>query len=520
MKHIIIAIITASIITGCATTKEELKKMPVSQLVPEKITKISAMDELPVTQMLEEVKEREKLYSLSVKDMEIENVLHVLTNELPEYNIVVEPGVSGKVTASFKNLTLDKVLDVLLGPLGLEYVIEENILSISKPKMVSRTFEFTYSTSTRRSRSSVVAITGAGGGEKGERKEKETEKNTGVSYGSVMTEESVDVWAEMESGIRALMTTDTGKLTISRRVGYITVTDYRSNMKMIEDYINIFKTSVQTQIHIRAKLLEVTLKGGSEFGINWAATLKSIPLFSDSTNPLNIVQNLAPALGQTTGPTGQSRPGEVAELFQFGKADGHFNYLLTALKSQGDVTVLSSPEVSILNGQKAIISSVTQDVYFETQQSAGGAGGVITTTTANPFNFGVYLDVTPHVDLERMITMEVHPSVSSFLVLRTSGLSSRPAIDTRETQTVVTVKNGETILIAGLMKNEIKENASKTPFFGDLPVAGKAFRRETKSNIKTELVILITPTIVGSRAKDFGSIRSKYSLLKKPFTRK
>ena len=114
--------------------------------------------------------------------------------------------------------------------------------------------------------------------------------------------------------------------------------------------------------------------------------------------------------------------------------------------------MLSSPEVSILNGQKAILSSVTQDVYFETQQSAGGAGGVITTTTANPFNYGVYLDVTPHVDSEGMITMEVHPSVSSFIALKESGTSSRPAIDTRETQTVVTINNGETILIAGLIK--------------------------------------------------------------------
>jgi MSHA biogenesis protein MshL len=507
MKNIILAIVAALIVAGCATTEEELKKMPVSLLVPKRITTtiVSAMDELPVTQMLEEVKEREKLYSLSVKEMEINDVLHVLTGELPEYNIIVEPGVSGKVTASFKNLTLDKVLDVLLRPLKLEYVIEENILRISKPQMVSRTFEFIYSTSTRKAKSTVMAVTGAGGDE-----------NEGASFGSVETEESVDVWGEMESGIRALMTDDTGKLAINRRVGYIRVTDYRSNMKMIEEYINIFKTSVKTQIHIRAKLLEVTLKGGSEFGINWAATLS---LFGNS-GPLNMIQNFAPALAQTTSPTGESRPGDVAELFQVGKTAGDFDFLMTALKSQGDVTVLSAPEVSILNGQKAILSSVTQDVYFETQQSAGGAGGVITTTMANPFNYGVFLDVTPHVDSEGMITMEVHPSVSSFIALRTSGTSSRPAIDTRETQTVVTIKNGETILIAGLMKNDIKENQSKTPILGDIPVAGKAFRRETKSNIKTELVILITPTIVGSRAKDFGSIRSKYSMLRKPFTKK
>jgi type II secretory pathway component GspD/PulD (secretin) len=192
MKNITFAIlIIVSLIAGCATT-EELKKMPVSQLVPKKIYKHSALDELPVTQMLEEVKEREKLYSLSVKNMELKNVLYVLTKELPEYNIVVDPDVSGKVTAAFKNLPLDKVLDVLLKPLGLEYTIEENILRISKPRMVTRTFEFIYSTSTRTVRSTVMAVTGAGG-----------EENEGASFGSVETEESVDVWGEMESGIRA-----------------------------------------------------------------------------------------------------------------------------------------------------------------------------------------------------------------------------------------------------------------------------------------------------------------------------
>ncbi|MFQ5685656.1 MAG: secretin and TonB N-terminal domain-containing protein [Candidatus Scalindua sp.] len=510
MKNIVLIITLASLIAGCATTKkkEELKKMPVSQLSPEKTDKLPALDELPVTQMLKEVKEREKLYSLSVKNMELDQVIYILTGELPEYNIVVDPDVSGKVTVVFKDLPLDKVLDILLEPLGLEYTIEDNILRISNPRMVTRTFEFIYSTSTRKARSSVMAVTGAG-----------DEESTGASFGSVEAEETVDVWAELESGIRTLMTADTGRLAINRRVGYITVTDYRSNMKLIEEYIHLFKTSVKTQIHIRAKLLEVTLKDGSEFGINWAATLKKIGPLSNSTNPLVIAQSFAPALGQPTTPTGEARPGDVAELFQFGKANGHFTYLITALQSQGTVTVLSAPEVSILNGQKAILSSVTQDVFFESSQSAGGAGGIITTTTANPFNFGVYLDVTPHVDSEGMITMEIHPSVSSFIALKTSGDAARPAIDTRETETVVTVKEGETILIAGLMKNDIKENVSKTPILGNIPILGKAFRRETKSNIKTELVILISPTIVGPRAKDFGSIRSKYTLLKKPFTR-
>ena len=508
MKKAILSM-TILFIAGCGTTalskkqEEGLNEMPITQVAPQKEETLPQIEAMPVAQVVEKIKEREKLYSLSAKDMELRKILFMFSKELPEYNVVIDPDVSGRVTVDLKELSLDKVLTILTEPLGLEYTIEDNILRISKPRMVTRTFEFVYSTSTRKAKSTVLAVTGAG-----------EEGGSGASFGAVEVEENVDVWAELESGIEALMSAaDTGKLTINRRVGYIAVTDYRSNMKRIEEYIDLFTKSAKTQIHIRAKLLEVTLKKGSEFGIDWALTLN----ITGKTDPLLISQSLAPRIlaPEAVPPTGESRPGDVANLFALGKLTGDFRYLITALKSQGTVTVLSSPEVSILNGQKAILSSVTQDVYFETEQSAGGAGGIIITTTANPFTFGVYLDVTPHVDSEGMITMEIHPSVSSFLALRTSGAASRPAIDTRETETLVTVKDGETILIAGLMTNTIKENISKVPLLGDIPYIGKVFRRENKANIKKELVILITPTIVGPRAKDYGATRAKYKMLQK-----
>ncbi len=511
MKKIILSM-TILLLVGCNTTavskKNEEGLMPITPVAPQKDETLPQIEVMPVAQVVEKIKEKEKLYNLSAKDMELRKILFMFSKELPEYNVVIDPDVSGKVTVDLKELSLDNVLTILLEPLGLEYTIEDNILRISKPRVVTRTFEFIYSTSSRKSRSSVKAVTGAA--------DEGSDTGTSASYGEIEVEESVDVWAELESGIGALMSAaDTRKLVINRRVGYITVTDYRSNMKKIEEYIDLFTKSVKTQIHIRAKLLEVTLKKGSEFGIDWEATLKKVGPLSSKSDPLIISQALAPRLlaPAATPPTGESRPGDVAELFALGKTTGDFKYLLTALKSHGTVTVLSSPEVSILNGQKAILSSVTQDVYFETEQSAGGAGGIITTTTANPFTFGVYLDVTPHVDTEGMITMEIHPSVSSFLALRTSGAASRPAIDTRETQTLVTIKEGETILIGGLMSNNIRESISKVPLLGDIPYVGKAFRRENKSNIKKELVILITPTIVGPRAKDYGETRAKYKML-------
>ncbi|MGR3175251.1 MAG: secretin and TonB N-terminal domain-containing protein [Candidatus Scalindua sp.] len=502
-------------LAGCKTT-ENLKEIPVAQVVSQKVETMSPMEELPVIQMVEEVKEREKFYSLSVRDMALRNVLFMFSKELPEYNMVVDPDVAGVVTLNFRDLPLDKALEIILDPLGLEYTIEDNLLRVSNPRMITRTFEFVYTTSVRSSRSLIKAITGA---EKALNEGDDWEK---TSFGSITVQETVDVWTELKDVISQLMSTGPARLTINKRIGYITVTDYRSNIKAIEEYINLFKKSVKTQIRIRAKLLEVTLTEGSEFGINWDATLKQIGFLSGKSNPLTITQAFAPTLGLSTTITGETRTGDVAEVFQLSIDHRDFDFVIRALQSQGTVTVLSAPEVSTLNGQKAILSSVTQDVYFETTQSAGVSGGSpIVSTTSETFSYGVYIDVTPHVDSEGMITMEIHPSVSSFKGLKTGGPEATPAsgpeIDIRETQTIVTIMSGETVLIAGLMQNDTNEKISKIPLLGDIPYLGKLFRRELKSDIKTELVILISATIVGPRAKDFGNIRAKYKMLKNHF---
>jgi MSHA biogenesis protein MshL len=293
-------------------------------------------------------------------------------------------------------------------------------------------------------------------------------------------------------------------------------------MEEIASFIELFKRESKKQILIRAKILEITLVEGSQFGIDINAVLKGIDMFGSKTNPGTIVQDFAAGKLSTTAFKNFANPisGETHR--------GDLDLFIEALETHGEVTVLSSPEVSTLNGQKAIIRSVREDVVFQSSQSAGGSGGTgggnaISTTTAEPFTYGVFLDVTPHVDSEGMITMDIHPSVSSFVELATSsrsntsddfaGRASKPIIDTRETETVATVADGETVIIAGLMQNLVRENISKFPILGDVPYLGKLFRREISEDVKTELVILITPTIVGPRAKDFGNHRADYKMV-------
>ncbi|MEE9200643.1 MAG: secretin and TonB N-terminal domain-containing protein [Candidatus Brocadiales bacterium] len=503
MKKVIVAIIIVSI-TGCAGL---LKKQPLaqepppaSQIVSQKV-ETPRMEELPVSQVVHKPKEKERLYALSVQDMDVRSVLFIFSKELPEYNVIIGPDVTGAVTVDFKNLPLDKALTFILEPLNLEYFIEGNILQVSRPKLVTRSFEFVYSPSVRMAKSILMAVTGGGGGGGSE----DGGSPVSTSFGSVETNDTINIWKELERGIRDLLSED-GKLSVNARVGYISVTDYRSNLKTVEEFIEFFKNGTKKQILIRAKILEVTLAKGFEFGINWSLVL----------NNINIKQPFAPLLGQATSPIGQSRPSVSSDLFQFGITRGDFDAVLRALETQGKVKVLSAPEVATLNGQTAIIRSVREDAVFQTTVTNTAAGSS-EATTVEPFTFGVYLDVIPHVDSEGIITMFIHPSVSSLVTTKEFKGAQMPIIDTRETDTVVTVMDGETVIIAGLMKEDVQTDTSQIPLLGDIPVVGKLFRREIERRSKSELVILISPTVVGPMAKNYGNARKKYRMIREQF---
>ncbi len=500
MKKIILTIAVVCLV-GCVQTREVMKGMPSMQVASRGAERLLPMEGLPVTQVVDEIREREKYFSLSVNNMELRNVFFILAREISEYNVVVDPDVTGAVTVSFKDLPLEKVLEVLLEPLGLEYIIDDTILRISKPRVVTRTFEFVYSTTTRTSRSSLMAVTGSGAsGTSG--------GGSSSSFDSVNTVEEVNVWQELESGIRELLSSE-GMLSTNRRTGRITITDYRSNLEVLEGFIEFFKRETMRQIHIKAKILEITLTDKSVWGIDWTQLLK----FGQTTLELGQTA-FAPTVGSLDGFSGMVTG-------SLDGASGDLDVVVSALEGQGNVNVISSPQVTTLNGQTAIIRSITEDVVFQ-QSTNNTSGGITQTVTADPFVYGVFLGVTPHADSEGTITMDIHPSISSLVQIldfpdSTNPLASRPKIETRETQTVVSVKDKEVVVIAGLMQDDVRETTSKFPLLGDVPYVGQLFRREEKQSEKSELVILLTPTIVGHSARDFGTIRDKFKLLEQGF---
>jgi len=275
------------------------------------------------------------------------------------------------------------------------------------------------------------------------------------------------------------------------------------------------------QVILEAKVVEVTLADGFQSGINWAALKEngsssallgqtgggSIFSSSDNTSIINgNTGNLNPgALVPVNGTETSAFGGMFTAMLSF---SNNFAAFIELLKSQGDVQVLSSPQVSTMNNQKAVIK-VGTDEFFITDVDTDTNTSTSTTTTENnveltPFFSGVSLDVIPQISEHNDITLHIHPTVvdveeevKDISVSGTTTLSVPLAKSTvRESDTVIRAKNGQVVIIGGLMKNKTTDRESSVPFFGELPLVGGLFRHTRELMVKSELVILLKPTVV------------------------
>jgi len=428
------------------------------------------LEEILISQ-LEERKEPERIFSLSVRGQEIREVL-LAFSKWTERNIVVDPDVSGQVTIDLKSVTLEEALDVLLTPLELQYRQDGTFIRVSKLEMETRVFFLHYMTTVRSGSASLSAST------------------TGGGASSVNSSDEADPWSDIETGLREMLSPE-GKLVVNKMAGSIQVTDFPRNFERIAEFLEEVEGSIQRQVMIEAKIVEVILSADHQRGLDWDAIAK----ISDAV-PMTVRQGLGPV-----PPSG---------VFQIGVSNSDFSVLLDAMSSQGELNILSSPKVSTLNNQKAIMRVGTTDVFWEVKTTYDPETRKETTASSSrTVDVGIVLDVTPQISPEGEVTMHIHPSITDKIGESTfesqTTRSSVPILSVRETDTVVRVGDGQTIVIAGLMQEKKTEDTTKIPLLGDIPVLGILFRRTKYEKKKTELVILLTPTVlVGNRMEDLS----------------
>jgi MSHA biogenesis protein MshL len=445
----------------------------------------------------------------------------------------IDPDVHGTVNTALSNKTLPEALASII-PQGMTYQIQNGVLRVGPTRMMTRIFTLDYVALSRFGSASTViqrrlGIAGSGSSSAFGGGGSAAFANGGGGADVISAISIADVWEEIRVAAEALLfdatATSSGapaaassassgiigstgrpysrvaqdgrRLIINPISGTITVSAYPAQLEQLEIFIRAFEASIQRQVLIEAKIVEVNLDRSFQFGIDWNAVARA------GSSTIGVASGLPTRLPR---PTGGSPTGNIE--FTLSGNSGEINAVLNALSSQGDVRVLSSPRVSALNNQRAVFDVTTGEIVFNvTTTLLTNPNGTTTPqqqVTPQQVNVGIVLDVLPQIGADNTVTMNIRPVVTS--VSRTATFTSTdgavfqaPVIDTRETDTMARLRNGETIIIGGLMQTRREKTQSGVPGLRSIPLLGRLFTKYSDVERKAELVIFLTPTIIAGQ---------------------
>ena len=324
-------------------------------------------------------------------------------------------------------------------------------------------------------------------------------------------------------------------MVINPQSGVVVIRAMSDELRNVSAYLKATQLSVDRQVILEAKIMEVELNDGFQSGINWAgfANASHKGIVSLGSNLNSSVSMTSTGLTMTANTTASTNNNSASSLFGIAFQNSHFAGMISFLESQGTVHVLSSPRIATMNNEKAVLK-VGTDEFFVTEiaTTPGTTGSTVTPPTVSvkvqPFFSGVSLDVTPQIDENDNIVLHVHPSVSKVSTVEkiikvgsSYGDMTLPLASSAisETDSVVRGKSGNIIAIGGLMRQAAISDRAQLPGVGDIPLVGNLLRNTTRSVQKRELVILIKPTIVhsgGSWAQDMTDTQRRLQALEPP----
>lgn len=458
-------------------------------------------------------------------------------------NMLVHNNITGTISVDLKNVTIRQTLEAVHDMYGYDYRKTSYGYEVFQPKLVSRLFHVNYLDVQRKGKSVTKLTTGqvsdkvgtvamgAQNNTLGNTPQTSTTGDGDGSSSSIETKSEMEFWKTLEASIKGMVGSEPGhNVTVNSQTGIIAVRAYPAELKEIYRLINNMQASLNRQVIIEAKILEVRLTDEFQAGIDWGL--------------LNNPAALDPSTGRPSTEGGLGQAGNkifegtelrnISGIFAL-RVNGNFNMLINLLQSQGNVQVLSSPHISTVNNQKAVIK-VGSDEFFVTGVSTSNT--IVGTNTIpsqdvslTPFFSGITLDVTPEISNTQTVVLHIHPSVSEVKEqVKEIGLGSTSsgsannltlplAMSTiRESDNIVRAKNGQVIVIGGLMQNNTVERIIGTPGLSKIPFFGSLFRRTAQESVKSELVILLRPIVVTSKSNitQLEDTKKRFKILRRP----
>ncbi|NDY89875.1 pilus (MSHA type) biogenesis protein MshL [Ideonella livida] len=461
----------------------------------------------------------EPRFDLIVNQANARDVFLALVAESPQYNLMVHPDLGGQLSLTLRRVTLREALEAIREVHGYDFRFEGRRITVLPPQLQTRVFTVNYLHSQRKGRSEVRVSSGAAPtaapGAAGS-----TNAMVQPESSALSTEVRADLWAELDTAVKALVGRDGGRsVIVSPHTGLIAVRAMPEELRQIEQLLRATRLAIQRQVMLDVKIVQVELSESFQSGIDWSLLKGNAALGSLGGSGQNAL--LANDAGLPVLPAGTvagsalGLPGAGGGLFGLSIGTTAFQSVLGFLETQGEVQTLSSPRLATLNNQKAVLKVGTDD-YFVTNVSGGtvnnNAGGgtnnstTLPTLTLTPFFSGVALDVTPQIDEGHMITLHVHPSVSTVserskqVDLGALGSYKLPLASSsiNETDTVVRIPDGQIVAIGGLMEQSASRQTSGLPGSSRSALGATVLGNRGNSARKKELVVLIRPSIIRS----------------------
>ena len=415
--------------------------------------------------------EPEAVYSFRSQDLPLADAL-ALFARVNKLNIIVGPDVQGTVTVDFQRLPLEKAMAALLETHGYYWETREDLVMVRR--LETRTFNVDYIRLERggSGRNKAQVTSGSGGGQD-------------AGEVTLSQQDTIKFWEELEEQIKTLLSAD-GRLVVNRLSGTIQVTDLHHRVEEVAKFLAGVRRSLYRQVEIEARIYEVALTSDYSLGIDWTKIQFA------GTDGLITLANI---IGT---PAGGIAAKAVTSSISF--SDGSFEFLIEALSEQGDVRIVSQPRLLTLNNQPALIKIGTDESFFTSTVTQGTAGtGNIVTEQVRTVTSGLVLSLTPQISDDGWIMIDVSPIITRITATRTSqNGSTAPVTEVKQSGGLVRMRDGEMVIIAGLIQDQVSETERKVPLLGDIPGLGRLFKGTYEAKTKSELVIFLSPKIVGA----------------------
>ena len=459
----------------------------------------------------------EKRFDISAKQMPAQDFFMSLVDGTP-YNMVLNPEVKGNITLELKRVTILEALEAVRDSYGFEFHRTSYGYEVLPAKLETKIFTVNYLDVERKGKSITEMTSGqiteqVSSSSMGGSAYSPTPISTGGSQSltagvTVDTRFNADFWKNLDTSLKEIVGTQNGRsVVVNAQSGVVIVRAFPRELKYVTRYLDRIQSNMNRQVILEAKVLEVQLRDEFQAGIEWN-------LFGDvNAGDGGVSQNFQTPLTNT------ERLGNFNGIFTI-RINGDFGALIKLLQNQGNVQVLSSPKISTVNNQKAVIK-VGTDQFFVTGVSSTTVGNNIGNSfypTQNinltPFFSGVTLDVTPQISNDKEVILHIHPTVSlvqdqeKTIVLGNGGVGvsnntyvlplAKSTI--RESDNIVRAKSGQVIVIGGLLQNDVREEVAGVPILSKIPFIGPFFRRTEQLSQKIELVVLLRPIISNNKA--------------------